>query len=198
MALGLGALGIVDVAGADVAPALYPAAALGLIGVMLLVGAFFGRAGGLTLLGLAIVPVMLVTGVATNLDLDRVDLRPATASDVPLRVDGDAADYTLDLTALSASELRRLDGQEIALRESVGSIEVVVPRSVAVEARAEVDAVGSIELLGRSTSGFNPSSSRSAAEDAVSTTPGVTTLRLDLEVGVGRIVVRQGGSGVVR
>lgn len=191
VALGLGVLGVIDVAGADVASPLYPATAIGLIGVMLLVGAFFGRAGGLILLGLAIVPVMVVTGVATNLDLERVDRRPTTAAAVPLDVDGDAADYTLDLTALPAAELGRLDGREISLHQSVGSIEVIVPSGVAVDARAEVEAVGDVTVLGRASSGFNPSITRSAAEDAVATRPGVTTLRLDLQVGVGQITVRQ-------
>ena len=191
IALGLGLLGVVDLAGLDVPGPLYPAAALGLIGVMLIVGAYVGRAGGLILLGLAIVPVMLVTGVATNLDLQQVERRPTTAAAVPLDVEEDAADYTLDLTALPAAELRRLDGREISIRESVGTIEVIVPAGVAVEADAEVEAVGDLIVLGRAASGFNPSVSRSASEDAAATRPGVTTLRLDLRVGVGRITVRQ-------
>ena len=47
-------LGIVDLAGADVADAAYPALAVAISGVMLLVGAFFGRAGGLILVGLRV------------------------------------------------------------------------------------------------------------------------------------------------
>ena len=50
--LGLGILGTIDVAGAPVADGAYPALAVGTIGVMLLVGAFCGRAGGLIVLGL--------------------------------------------------------------------------------------------------------------------------------------------------
>ncbi len=45
-------LGIADLAGAPVADAAYPALALATIGAMLVVGAFYGRAGGLILLGL--------------------------------------------------------------------------------------------------------------------------------------------------
>ena len=47
-------LGIVDLAGAGVADAAYPALAVAITGVMLLVGAFFGRAGGLILVGLVV------------------------------------------------------------------------------------------------------------------------------------------------
>ena len=52
IALGLGILGIIDAAGAPVADSAYPALAVAIIGVMLVVGAFYGRAGGLILLGL--------------------------------------------------------------------------------------------------------------------------------------------------
>ena len=52
IALAEGVLGVVDLAGADVADSAYPALALGITAVMLLVGAFWGRAGGLILLGL--------------------------------------------------------------------------------------------------------------------------------------------------
>ena len=51
VALAVGVLGIVDVAGGTVAASAYPALALGICGLMLVVGAFFGRAGGLIALG---------------------------------------------------------------------------------------------------------------------------------------------------
>ena len=54
IALAVGILGMVDVSGVDVPGSAYPALALGITGVMLVVGAFFGRAGGLILLGLLI------------------------------------------------------------------------------------------------------------------------------------------------
>ena len=52
IALSEGLLGMVDLAGANVAGSAYPALAVAICGVMLLVGAFFGRAGGIILLGL--------------------------------------------------------------------------------------------------------------------------------------------------
>ena len=52
MAVALGALAVVDLAGASVAPSAYPATVLGLSAAFLLLGSFFGRAGGLILVGL--------------------------------------------------------------------------------------------------------------------------------------------------
>ena len=52
-ALAVGVVGIVDVSGAPVAGSTYPAVVVGVVGVMLLVGSFYGRAGGLILVGLA-------------------------------------------------------------------------------------------------------------------------------------------------
>src|SRR6478735_1297992 len=45
-ALSIGVLGIIDVAGVDVPASAYPALVVAISGVMLLVGAFYGRAGG--------------------------------------------------------------------------------------------------------------------------------------------------------
>ena len=47
IALAEGTLGILDLAGAPIIDSAYPALALGITAVMLLVGAFYGRAGGL-------------------------------------------------------------------------------------------------------------------------------------------------------
>ena len=50
--IGIGTLGVIDAAGTDVPDAGYPALAMAVTGVMLVVGAFWGRAGGLILVGL--------------------------------------------------------------------------------------------------------------------------------------------------
>ena len=52
MAVAVGVLGVVDLAGASVAPSAYPALMLALTGGFLLLGAFWGRAGGLIVVGL--------------------------------------------------------------------------------------------------------------------------------------------------
>src|SRR4051794_16678693 len=63
VAVALGALGLYDAAGGAVLDAAYPALALAVVGAMLVVGAFVGRAGGLILLGLAAAFALALTSV---------------------------------------------------------------------------------------------------------------------------------------
>ena len=79
IALAEGVLGIVDLAGvvAVAAPA-YPALAVGITGLMLLVGAFWGRAGGLILVGLVSLVALAGTTAADQWDgTDRATHGPA-------------------------------------------------------------------------------------------------------------------------
>ena len=64
LAVALGSLGLYDVAQGGVADAAYPALALAVIGTMLVVGAWFGRAGGLILLGLITVVLLLAASLS--------------------------------------------------------------------------------------------------------------------------------------
>ena len=67
-ALAVGVVGIVDVSGAPVADSTYPAVVVGVVGVMLLVGAFYGRAGGLIFVGL-----LAAAGTAIGVASEKVD-----------------------------------------------------------------------------------------------------------------------------
>ena len=71
-ALAVGVVGIVDVSGAPVADSTYPAVVVGVVGVMLLVGAFYGRAGGLILVGLVAAAGTAIGVASENVDSDRV------------------------------------------------------------------------------------------------------------------------------
>ena len=78
IALALGVLGIVDLAGvAGRRLGAYPALAVGITGVMLLVGAFCGRAGGLILLGLLATIGLVGATVADNWEGRSPTARPA-------------------------------------------------------------------------------------------------------------------------
>ena len=74
--LACGTLGILDVAGLDVPSAAYPAVSVAVTGVMLVVGAFYGRGGGLILLGL-----LLTLGLVGAAASDHWD--PASAGSTP-------------------------------------------------------------------------------------------------------------------
>ena len=75
-------LGTLDVAGVGVADSAYPALAVGITGVMLLVGAFYGRAGGLILLGLLTTVGLAGATAADNWDGTNRHETPDTASEV--------------------------------------------------------------------------------------------------------------------
>ena len=99
IALAEGVLGIVDLAGVPVADSAYPALAVGITGVMLLVGAFFGRAGGLILLGLVATVALAGATVADHWDGDTVHGTPAVrAADVDDSYRISAGELVLDLT----------------------------------------------------------------------------------------------------
>ena len=79
MAVGLGVLGVVDLAGASVAPSAYPALVLALSGVFLLLGAFWGRAGGLILVGLLAAGATVGATIGDQWDPHRTTEVPAAA-----------------------------------------------------------------------------------------------------------------------
>src|SRR5205823_6338498 len=91
-ALGIGVLGIADLAGAPVADAAYPAVVVASCGLMLLVGAFFGRAGGLIVVGLLASLVLLAATAGEGFESGDISSRPLSAASVPSLLDTDAGE----------------------------------------------------------------------------------------------------------
>jgi phage shock protein PspC (stress-responsive transcriptional regulator) len=152
-AIGIAVLGILDMAGVPVADPAYPAVVVGTCGVMLLLGAFYGRAGGIILVGLlASVGLLAATSVQ---ELDGGDIRrtPTTAADVPLVLDTDAGEVLLDLRQVQ--DPAALDGLSLHLRSDAGRVEVILPPGVSVDVDAEVHGAGHIELFGSDHGGFD-------------------------------------------
>src|SRR3954454_4948384 len=130
-AVGIAVLGILDLAGVPVADPGYPGVVVGTCGVMLLLGAFYGRAGGIILVGLlASVGLLAATSVQ---ELDGGDIRrtPTTAAAVPLVLDTDAGEVLLDLRQVQ--DPAALDGLSLHLRSDAGRVEVILPAGVSVE-----------------------------------------------------------------
>ena len=96
-------------------------------GVMLVVGAFVGRPGGLILIGI-VSAIAMAVGSATG-GFDERAARyysPDTSSDVrPVVRVPERRAVTLDLTQVSDPEA--LDGETITVDGGAGRIEVVVP-----------------------------------------------------------------------
>jgi phage shock protein PspC (stress-responsive transcriptional regulator) len=151
-ALGIGVLGIVDLAGAPVADAAYPALVVGVCGAMLVLGAFYGRAGGLIFVGLVAALVLSLATVSERFDGEDITRHPLTAAEVPSSLDTSAGEILLDLT--DVSDLAALDGKKVDLHADVGRIVVIVPHGLSVEVDAAVDGPGHLELFGDERGGI--------------------------------------------
>ncbi|WP_170169697.1 PspC domain-containing protein [Nocardioides aurantiacus] len=190
VAIALGVLGILDV-GDDVLVSAYAALALAVVALVLLVGAFVGRPGGLVALGLL---ATLGLGITSAVD---AAAGSSVRADETYVVPGDAAAlrssyadgngvFTLDLTSLG--DARALDGRRVAVRIGAGEARVLVPEGVAVRVDAEVAYAGSIDLGDRHREGLNPVLSGRVGPSAPS--PDVPVLDLEVDARVGQITVQ--------
>jgi phage shock protein PspC (stress-responsive transcriptional regulator) len=186
IAVGLGVLGIYD-HNHDVVDGAYPALALAITGVMLLVGSVVGRPGGLVLIGL-VSSVALAGAVAVggSFGVDARDMQetPATAAQVRPDYTNTVGQIRLDLTQLADPEA--LAGRHVAVHLRTGNIEVLVPRGLNVEVDAKMAMAGGIRVPGDDSGGFNHHlSKRLAGVPATTTAP----LELDLDAKLGQITV---------
>ncbi|MEJ7795613.1 MAG: PspC domain-containing protein [Nocardioides sp.] len=182
-ALGIGILGIVDLAGLDVAHSAYPALVLAVSGVMLVVGAFYGRAGGLILLGLVAALATAGATAAHETDAGPIVETPRTAASVQSTYDLGVGEIQLDLTEVA--DLDNLDGRTIRLEATFGRIEVILPAGVDVDVNADVEAAGTTRLFGSSED-----RSDTAQLDGGTDVPAIT---IDAEVTFGEIEVNTDG-----
>jgi len=157
IALAEGVLGIVDLAGATIAGPAYPALAVGIIGLMLVLGAFWGRAGGLILLGFVASIVLAGSLAADKWHLDghsqAVTYAPTSAAAVRGTYTHGTGDLRLDLTQVS--DPAALAGRDIEVSGHVGSIDVVVPAGLAVDASGRVNGPGQVDVFGESHGGIH-------------------------------------------
>lgn len=147
IALALGTLGVIDLAGTRVIDAAYPALALGIVAALLLLGSFWGRAGGLIFLGLLLLPITAATTAAGEIDHETVHYTPLTVAEIP--ADGyyhlDAGELIVDLSKLTDPEA--LDGRGVSADVNVGRVEVIVPDDVDVRAEGHLSGPGTYELF---------------------------------------------------
>jgi hypothetical protein len=183
IALAEGILGMADLAGAAVAAPAYPALAVAVCGVMLVVGAFFGRAGGIILIGLLSTVVLTAATAADRWDGDQVTITPAAASTLDDRYWLDAGEQIVDLRGVA--DLEALDGRSLEIEGGVGRIEVIVPDGLAVAVTADVDGPGDIVLFGEEHGGID------VAENDHSGSAREPELTIDTHLGVGQIEVHR-------
>jgi phage shock protein PspC (stress-responsive transcriptional regulator) len=182
IALSLGTLGVIDLAGNNVIDAAYPALALSIVAALLLLGSFWGRAGGLILLGLLLVPITAGVTAASEIDTDTVTYKPLTWAAVPefgYRLG--AGEMVIDLTGMDP---KQLDGRTLHVSMDLGRTEVIVPDDVDVEATARIHGPGGHELFNDDGGGIG--TEYTATHDGGVNVP---TFVINAENGVGEIVV---------
>jgi phage shock protein PspC (stress-responsive transcriptional regulator) len=184
----VGALEIVgNVIGVHVAPGQYFGVALVVVGLGLVVGAWWGRARLLILLGLLILPVAIAAAFV-NVPLDGgigdLAFRPQSLGEVRGEYRLAGGDLRLDLSGLKAG------GAPVTVTASVGigRLCVVVPDDAQVELDGRV-AGGELRLFGNQQIG-------TGLGDRVERLNGVgARLVLHLEAGIGGVVVEAAGPG---
>lgn len=185
IAIAFGSLGLYD-AGHDVATAAYAAIALAIIGVMLLVGSFAGRPGGLIFLGIVASLALAVTSAVDGNWTDErdIDAAPLLAGNVHDGYNVTAGQIRLDLT--DVTNLEQLDGRTVALHAEAGEIVVVVPDGMDVDVDADIRFGGEIDVDGHTEGGNGVSMSRHIEGGA-----DVPQLDLEIDLLVGHIQVTQ-------
>ncbi len=184
IALALGTLGVVDLAGADILPAAYPALALGIVAAGLLLGSVWGRAGGLILLGLLLVPVTTISTLAGDFEAEEVRYTPTSVSEIPeLGYRLGAGTLVIDLTRID--DLSALDSREVAASVDLGEIVVIVPDDVDVSAHAEINGPGGFTMFGHQGGGIDTEATRH--HDVPDEKGNVV---IEAEVSVGHIEIR--------
>ena len=189
--LALGALGLFD----SVIPGFHPqfshyvALLVAVIGVGLVVGAWFGRPGGLIVLGLVLIPFLVLSPLADLVDRRSPFELNFTMSERsihrPGSVEGILHGYDLGFGSLLI-DLRGVDfdGRTVATEVDLGIGEVIVYIPEGVSARVDGDVgIGELRVGSQRNSGLGV--------DAVYHLEGSEgRLLLDADVGIGQVLVR--------
>ena len=178
IAAALGILRLVELSGTGVPDGAYPALALAISGGMLVLGAWYGRAGGVLFLamlaGLGLGAANLVEhGVGAN-----EHHTPATSAEVDSSYSMGVGQIELDLSEVS--DVQALDSRTIRLHGNVGSLEVIVPDGVDVTATGDISGGGDLDIFGENLDGDSPRMTRE--HDGGIAVPHLT-INADLDLG---------------
>ncbi len=168
------------------------AAALAVVGVGLVVGAFAGRARGLVVWGVLLTALASVAAVVPDVPVhggvgDRV-WRPTSLDQLRSEYRLGIGDAELDLSQLDLSTAGR---QRVDVRQGVGDLTVVVPADVVVRIDADVRA-GDLRLPDLPSIDGTDLSERVVVPEG--SAPGSAVLVVDAELGLGSLEVRRATS----
>ncbi len=190
IAIALGTLGIFDTS-SSVSPSAYVALALAITAVMLLVGAFIGRPGGLIALGIvASIALGISSGVEASTDWETsgetLSVRPLAAIGVQDDYSVPNGQISLDLSGVR--NIAALDGREIDVHLNAGEIDVTLPPGMNAIVDADMHFAGDISIDGSHAGGFDQSIHRTITG---STDPDAPTITLNLDARAGQITVNR-------
>src|SRR3546814_13157329 len=117
---------------------------------MLLVGAFYGRAGGLIFLGLVAALALTLDTVVDRWEGTTINETPTSAAQLESSYDAKGGEIRLDLTQIR--DLDALDGRYLNIDLEVGKIEVIVPEELHVSVDGRVE-IGELRLFDQAGSG---------------------------------------------
>ncbi|WP_416956235.1 PspC domain-containing protein [Nocardioides sp. T5] len=181
--LGVGALAVVDIAGVAVADSAYPALALGITAVMLVVGSFWGRAGGLILLGLVAALGTAAATVGGSIGDETRYYAPTDAAEVRQAYEFGGGRFTLDLSEVS--DVEGLDGRDLTIDGVGGVVEVVVPDGMDVDVHTQVVG-GTSQVFDEQADGFDI-----AQDGFLDGGDGVPDMSITIDLVGGEILVRE-------
>lgn len=127
----------------------YAVAALGVIGLGLLIGTFWGNGGLLVPIGGIIAAILAVTALLPSSRIGQ-DIYPEGTNSVSSSYKLGIGELRLNLDQLS--DPAQLDGRTIRVRLGIGQTRIVVPATTNVEVRSKVYA-GEITVFDRKTNG---------------------------------------------
>lgn len=166
----------------DMDPVHYLGAAVAVIGLGLIVGAFIGKALWLIIVGVLLLPALWIAALLpASIDFSGGDVtfEPTTVADVDSPYDQGVGKLTIDLTQLSVADLAELG----RLEASVGFGEIVV--RLPEDAGFTLDASVGMGVV----QGPFPSSQGVGVDVATSFGENASAFELDLEVGAGAITI---------
>lgn len=182
IALAEGILGVADLAGANFPDSAYPALALAITTVMLLLGSVWGRAGGLIAVGVVAAIATAGASLGSQFPEDSASYSPTSASQVEETYEIGGGEVFLDLSGVA--DVDSLDGREVAIDGVGGRIEVVVPEGMDVAVQTEI-AAGDSRVFDQRRDGFDVSLDgfRDGGD-------GVPDMTITIDLLAGEIIVR--------
>jgi phage shock protein PspC (stress-responsive transcriptional regulator) len=188
--LAMGTLVVVDVSGASIPGTAYLAAALGVIGLGLLVGTWLGRARWLIFPGVVMTFALIGAVNAPNWDgptarpAENITWTPASVNELQSAYSVDVGNGVLDLSKVDFRDRQA----NVDVNVDVGNLTVIVPPEVDVDVAANVDA-GNATIFGRQWSGLG--NDEQHIHDDGPDGPGGGKLLVNATVDLGKLEVRR-------